>query len=184
MSSKQEQNDKGETLHVNMSSKQEFSPRRLLRDRTRPDTPAHNPSKFEQAAETEMATTPMEHGQPFSTVWTPLYPGFLYDPARFRSMTLEGFVYDPVLPLVDTEEDVTDDIANLCMRIKNLQERAEAFAPRHGGGVESGEVVTVANDDDGASDQEAFFADRFAHIIDLVEELLDEEEDEWPCPLY
>ncbi|EAY94815.1 hypothetical protein OsI_16602 [Oryza sativa Indica Group] len=32
-----------------------------------------------------------------AAVWTPLYPGFLYDPARFRSMiTKEGFVYDPV----------------------------------------------------------------------------------------
>uniref|UniRef100_A0A0E0PBG4 Uncharacterized protein n=1 Tax=Oryza rufipogon TaxID=4529 RepID=A0A0E0PBG4_ORYRU len=33
-----------------------------------------------------------------AAVWTPLYPGFLYDPARFRSMITkeEGFVYDPV----------------------------------------------------------------------------------------
>ncbi|KAF0892963.1 hypothetical protein E2562_021269 [Oryza meyeriana var. granulata] len=119
-----------------------------------------------------------------ATVWTPLYPGFLYDPARFRSMTEEGFVYDPTFRFgteqgflydergfrVETGEDVADDdIASFCARVKSLQDVR--------GDVDVADVETeeVAGDDDDAL-EEAAFAAGFSHIIDLVEEVLEEDE--------
>ncbi|KAF0892962.1 hypothetical protein E2562_021268 [Oryza meyeriana var. granulata] len=114
-------------------------------------------------------------------VWTPLHPGFLYDPARFRSMTEEGFVYDPVFRfgteegfhydergfrVEAEEEDVADDIASFCARVELLQGEAGALASRRvGGDVETGEVAS--DDDDDALEE------GFSHVIDLAEELLE-----------
>jgi hypothetical protein len=125
-------------------------------------------------------------------VWTPLYPGSLYEPARFWSMTPEGFAYDPVFPFasteeagflicdehgfrVETEEDVVvaDDIASFCARVKVLQDEAAARL----GSKAVIDVEEVACDDDDDYDvlEEAGFAACFGLIIESVEELLEDD---------
>uniref|UniRef100_A0A0E0DG09 Uncharacterized protein n=1 Tax=Oryza meridionalis TaxID=40149 RepID=A0A0E0DG09_9ORYZ len=139
-----------------------------------------------------MATSTVEAlGLLEPAVWTPLYPGSLYDPARFRSMTPEGFAYDPVFLFasteegflicdehgfrVETEEDVVgaDDIASFCARVKALQDEVAA---RLGSKAVIG-VEEVACDDDDDYDmlEEAGFAACFGLIIESVEELLEDD---------
>uniref|UniRef100_A0A0E0KSP2 Uncharacterized protein n=1 Tax=Oryza punctata TaxID=4537 RepID=A0A0E0KSP2_ORYPU len=127
--------------------------------------------------------------------WMPLYPGSLYDLARFRSMTPEGFVYDPVFPFsstkegflicdehgfcVETEEDViADDIASFCARVNLLPDEAAA---RLGSKVIDVEEVACDDDDDDDDDydmlEEVGFAACFGLIIDSVEDLLEDDDE-------
>uniref|UniRef100_A0A0D9W715 Uncharacterized protein n=1 Tax=Leersia perrieri TaxID=77586 RepID=A0A0D9W715_9ORYZ len=125
-------------------------------------------------------------------VWTPLYPGFLYDPASFRSQVEGGFVYDPVsrsgttgdgflydehgFRVEATEQAVADDIAGFCARVGVLQGEADALSSRRGGGLGGVADAEVAGDDDDA------LADGFSHIIDFAEELLlEDDEDDGAC---